>query len=183
MSKKLNYWINRQNNWIIGRDAKDNCFLPVIDKVNSLIKDKTVLEIGVGTGRYLHLFKDYKYLYGIDFMPKFINTANKIKPNNCELFVDDVVNIQFNKNIDLIFTMVCLQHVDHQEIDLVIKNITNLNSHDIILWECTNDSYNDNRDYMFGHNYVTIFKKYNYKLVSSNLWKNKVTYLLHFTQL
>ena len=125
----------------------------------------------------------------VDFMEKFINTANKIKPNNCELFVDDVVNLKFNKYIDILFTMTCLQHIDPLQIDLAIKNLCELNAKDIVLWECTNKTYinngfeNSSDNYMFGHNYEELFEKYNYKLVYSELWSNNITYLLQFEQI
>jgi ubiquinone/menaquinone biosynthesis C-methylase UbiE len=188
-SIKKQYWIDREQNWIKGRDKSATFSGPLIGKVKSLCKDKYTLDIGVGTGRYLHYFKDSKKLYGIDFMENLINTANKIKPNNCELFIDDVVNLKFNKYIDLFFTQTCLQHIHPLQIDLAIKNLCELNAKDIILWECTNKTYtnggfeNPNNNYMFGHDYEELFEKYNYKLVYSELYSNKITYLLQFEKI
>jgi hypothetical protein len=140
-------------------------------------------------GRYLNNFVNYKKLYGIDFIEKFIIVANKIKPINCELSVDDVVNLNFNKAIDIMFTMTCLQHILPNQIDSAIKNLAQLNANDIILWECSNDTYtcngyeDKNDDHMWGHNYIELFKKYNYKLEYSKLYENNITYLLHFKKI
>jgi ubiquinone/menaquinone biosynthesis C-methylase UbiE len=189
ISKKTKFWSDLQDSWIKNRDKPDNTEIPLISKIKSLCENKYTLDIGVGTGRYLHYFEESKKLYGIDFMEKFINTANKIKPNNCELFVDDVVNLKFNKYIDILFTMTCLQHIDPLQIDLAIKNLCELNAKDIVLWECTNKTYinngfeNSSDNYMFGHNYEELFEKYNYKLVYSELWSNNITYLLQFEQI
>tara|TARA_R110001583_G_scaffold17957_11_gene72167 strand:- start:8529 stop:8993 length:465 start_codon:yes stop_codon:yes gene_type:complete len=154
--------------------------------VNNHITEKsTILDLGVGTGRYLGNFKKCKKMYGIDMMSDFIKVANKIKPKNCELFVDDIVDLQFNKPIDLIFTMTVLQHVHPEQIDVSIKNITQLGAKDIMLWESNHETYvyQPEFDYRWGHNFEEIFNKYNYSLHYKELYDNMTTWILHFKKI
>ena len=184
MSKRKTWWLNKSDDWIIGRDKpwvrKD------IDYIKKCCEDKYVLYLGVGTGRTLINFKNSFKLYGIDFIEKFIDTANKIKPKNCELFLDDVVNLKFNKYVDTIITQTCLQHILPEQIEIAVNNICNLNAKNIILWESTNETYKDNGfeneedNYMWGHDYTIYFSKNNYKLMSKKLLENNITYILHY---
>lgn len=173
------YWENRSKDWLISRNNVEYTENPIIEYIHKNIDtDNTILEIGVGTGRYLHYFKKYKKLYGIDFISEFIDNCNKIKPNNCELFVDDTVSLKFNKKVDLVYSIVSLQHIHSSQIDVSIKNIVNLNPKDIILWELFTD--NKDNSYTFSHDYKKIFKNTNYKLVYIYKHTNNITYLYHF---
>merc|ERR1711965_305 len=121
---------------VTNRSESDNCNNPLVTKISEIGKNKIILDIGCGTGRYLQMFgKMCKKLYGIDFMEYNIENAEKIKPGNCEVFVDDVTDLKFNKNIDIIYTQVVLQHVHPTQIDKAVENLTNLNAEDIVLWE------------------------------------------------
>ncbi len=181
MSDLKIYWNNRKNNWIKNRNNKMISNAPIINYINKISNNETILlDIGTGTGRYLVNFTKYKILYGIDFIKEFITVADKIKPSNCYLFVDDIVNMKFNKKVNIIFTMTCLQHIAPNNIELAIKNITNLIPDDIVLFECNNITYVDKCEYMFGHNYLELFKKYNYYLYYTELYDNNITYIMHF---
>ena len=186
MSIKKYYWDNRADEWITrNKSVKLNCDL--FDIINNIhdIENKTICDLGVGTGQYLNCIKKYKFLYGIDFMEKHINVANKLKPDNCELFVDDIVNLKFNINVNIIYTMVTLQHIHPSQIELAIKNITNIGADHIILLELTDETFhnkdeNSSDNYHWGHNYIELFKLFNYKLVYKKLSINGLNYTIHF---
>lgn len=176
----LDYWNKRSKNWLIGRSTVDKPAVNLENYINKFIQNKTILEIGVGTGRYLNSFKEYKHYYGIDFIESFINTAKKLKPINCTLSVDDIVNLKFNKNIDLVFTNVVLQHVSNDKIEKAISNIASLNPTNVILCEglCNMQS----NHYQFLHDYEKLFKEYKYNLKYSEMQDNNITAILHFTK-
>jgi ATP-dependent Clp protease ATP-binding subunit ClpC len=131
MSEQKDYWEKRSNNWISGRDTAIFENLTISNYVNNISHNKNVLYVGSGTGRYLCCF-NCKKLYGIDFISDFIDVANKIKPDNCELFVDDIVDLKFDKNVDIAFTKTVLQHINSIQINKAIQNLRNLKIKDII---------------------------------------------------
>lgn len=177
MSEQKDYWEKRANNWISGRDMPIFENLTISNYVNTISDNKNVLYIGSGTGRYLCCF-NCKKLYGIDFISDFIDVANKIKPDDCELFVDDLVDLKFDKNVDIAFTKTVLQHINPIQINKAIQNLSNLKIKDIILWELM--EFSNLNDYTFNHNYIELFKNIGYNLVYSEKDSNNITYLLHF---
>lgn len=189
MSIQKKYWDIRADEWKTRNVLITNTNIDLFNIINNIpdIENKTICEFGVGTGRYLGCIKKYKYLYGIDFMEKHIAVANKIKPNNCEVFVDDIVNLKFNIPVDIIFTVTTLQHIHPSQIEKAIQNIVIIGSHDIILFESTDETFsnkneNDPKNYQWGHNYIKLFNNFNYKLVNKILYSNN-NYTLHFKKI
>ena len=184
ISRQKKYWKNRAPQWISqGQFTWHNSGIEFVEYLkNHVDATLTILDIGVGTGHYLENFKNCKKIYGIDFMESFIKIANKVKPANCELFVDDVVDLKINAKPDLVFTMTVLQHVHPDEVDVAIKNICQLGSNDIILWEATNETWDNSRGrgYMFAHNFEELFMKYNYHIYYKKLGKDNIKWIIHF---
>ena len=180
MSIKKTYWENRSSSWLKGRcvwEPPPEAFIKYIE--DNIPKDNVLLDIGVGSGRYLDIFKNYKYIFGIDFIEKFIINANNLKPTNCTLYLDDVVNLKFNEKVDTIFTMTALQHVHPSQISVAVSNIATLGGKNIILWECLDDWDPKGCAYMWNHNLIELFKKQGYSLVCDHLQPNNVTHLVH----
>ena len=88
-----------------------------IDKMN-LDKDKSVLEIGVGTGRLAVktaiLCKDY---CGIDISPKTIYRAKENLANykNVKLICDNFLSHHFNSLYDVVFSSLTFMHIHEKQ--------------------------------------------------------------------
>ena len=88
-----------------------------IDKMD-LDKDKSVLEIGVGTGRLavktVILCKDY---CGIDISPKTINKAkeNLASHKNVKLICDDFLSHHFNNLYDVVYSSLTFMHIHEKQ--------------------------------------------------------------------
>ena len=88
-----------------------------IDKMK-LDKDKSVLEIGVGTGRLavktVILCKDY---CGIDISPKTIYRAKENLANykNVKLICDDFLSHHFNSLYDVVYSSLTFMHIHEKQ--------------------------------------------------------------------
>ena len=100
-----------------------------IDKMD-LDKDKSVLEIGVGTGRLavktVILCKDY---CGIDISPKTINKAKENLANhkNVKLICDDFLSHHFNNLYDVVYSTLTFMHI-HEKQNAINKVACSLKS-------------------------------------------------------
>lgn len=191
-SIKTEYWLERQKEWAGGKRNKliNASNIKIFDLINNIdnIENKIICEVGCGTGQYLGCIKKYKYLYGIDFMEDCVTISNKIKPKNCEIFLDDIVDLKFNKNIDIAYTITCLQHIHPTQIIMTIKNIMKLNPGLILIYEKDNTTFEnlkkDETNYIWGHDYIELIcsniKEYRYNLVFRELGENKMNYVMAF---
>lgn len=75
-------------------------------------KDKSVLEIGVGTGRIaVKIVGLCKYFTGIDISSKTINRAhNHLNYDNVNLICDDFLKYSFNSKYDVIYSSLTFMH-------------------------------------------------------------------------
>ncbi len=84
-----------------------------------LDKNKTVLEIGVGTGRLALRVAPYcKELYGIDISEKTIERAkeNLTLLNNVSLICDDFLSYDFfGKKFDIIYSSLTFMHIPRKQ--------------------------------------------------------------------
>ena len=190
MSIKTDYWLVRQKEWAGGKrnKLKEVCDVGILDLINKTrgMQGKVVCEFGCGTGQYLSCVKKYGRLYGIDFMEDCVAVADKIKPPRCEIVLDDIVSLKFNREIDIAYTVTCLQHIHPTQIEKAIKNIVSLKPSDIYLYEVTDDSFEnvnseDESNYMWGHNYTDILRSFGYDLVTYRLAGNKKNYNMRFS--
>ena len=88
-----------------------------IDKMQ-LTKDKTVLEIGVGTGRLaVRTAPLCKELYGIDISPETIKGAEKNlkKYQNVKLICDDFMTYNLGINFDVIYSSLTFMHIKDKQ--------------------------------------------------------------------
>jgi len=84
-----------------------------IESMN-LDKSKSVLEIGVGTGRLaLNVAPFCKTFVGIDVSSKTIERAaeNLSKHSNIELVCDDFLSFKFEKRFDVIYSSLTFMHI------------------------------------------------------------------------
>lgn len=83
-----------------------------------LTKDKTVLEIGIGTGRLaLKISPECKTFVGIDISPKTINRAkdNLKYFKNVTLICDDFLAYNFNESFDVIYSSLTFMHIEDKQ--------------------------------------------------------------------
>ena len=83
-----------------------------------LTKDKSVLEIGIGTGRLaLKVSPECKTLVGIDISPKTINRAkdNLKYFKNVTLICDDFLAYNFNESFDVIYSSLTFMHIEDKQ--------------------------------------------------------------------
>lgn len=86
-----------------------------------LDKNKTVLEIGCGTGRIAKKIVDFCKTYtGIDISEKTIDVAkNNFKNNHNVWFVDgDFLNYHFHQKFDVICSTLTFMHIQNKEFAL-----------------------------------------------------------------
>ena len=89
-----------------------------------LTTDKTVLEIGIGTGRLaLKVAPKCKTLYGIDISSKTIIRAegNLSQIKNIRLICDDFMTYDFKQKFDVIYSSLTFMHIEdkHKAINKV----------------------------------------------------------------
>ena len=99
-----------------------------IDKMQ-LSKEKTVLEIGVGTGRLaIRTAPLCKEFYGIDISPETIKGAKKNleQYRNVNLVCDDFMTYNFNLTFDVIYSSLTFMHIkDKQEAINKVQQLLN----------------------------------------------------------
>lgn len=99
------------------------------EKILNKFKNKTILELGVGTGYFTNFFlnNDIKSYYGIDISEVAINNLKK-QFNKGNFLVGDITNNQFypkGVTYDVIFSASVLLHMtDDYMLENVIKNIS-----------------------------------------------------------
>ena len=95
-----------------------------------LDKDKSVLEIGVGTGRLaVRTAPVCRRFYGIDISPK---TTDRAKENlalfsNVTLICDDFLYHEFNQTFDVIYSSLTFMHIKEKQnainkVEALLKN-------------------------------------------------------------
>lgn len=96
-----------------------------IDKMH-LDDAKTVLEIGVGTGRLaIKVAKQCKSFLGIDISPKTVERARHNLPfNNINIVCDDFIGHRFDKKFDIIYSSLTFMHIDDKA--FAVKKIASL---------------------------------------------------------
>lgn len=98
-----------------------------------LDKDKTVLEIGVGTGRIaIKTAPLCKIFYGIDISSKTIEKAksNLSEYSNIELICDDFMSYDFSNKFDVIYSSLTFMHIENKQ-DAINKVAAMLNDNGI----------------------------------------------------
>lgn len=83
-----------------------------------LDKGKTVLEIGIGTGRLaIRTAPKCREFFGIDISPKTIEktTENLAEYDNVSLICDDFLTHQSNRDFDVIYSSLTFMHIEEKQ--------------------------------------------------------------------
>lgn len=95
-----------------------------------LDKGKTVLEIGIGTGRLaIRTAPKCREFFGIDISPKTIEktTENLAEYDNVSLICDDFLTHQFNRDFDVIYSSLTFMHIrDKQAAINKVRSLLNI---------------------------------------------------------
>lgn len=116
-----------------------------IDKMH-LDSNKTVLEIGVGTGRIaVKVAPLCKAFTGIDISPKTITRAKEhLTSNNTDLICGDFNDYNFESTFDVIYSSLTFMHIeDKQNTINKIYNLLNSNGRFVLSIDKNQDKYID----------------------------------------
>lgn len=83
-----------------------------------LTAEKSILEIGVGTGRLaVRIAPLCKEFYGIDISPKTIERAkeNLSSFENVELIYDDFLTYNFKRKFDIVYSSLTFMHISEKQ--------------------------------------------------------------------
>ncbi len=123
--KPEEYWDNRAELW--DEAANKNYSLPdedlkVIKKWLKDIEYKSVLDLGMGNGRFVPLFEGKKYL-GVDISKKLTKIAETRYPDKefKTMKVEDISRLK--GKFDLIFSYTTLEHIKPEDWDKAVKSV------------------------------------------------------------
>ena len=103
--------------------VQKTCFFKLLEKCQN-IKDKNVLEIGCGVGRWSQYMIDKGAVYtGIDISQEMIKIAKKRIPKGI-FYVSTGENLNFkDESFDLVFSITVLHHIPYEKKEKVIKEM------------------------------------------------------------
>lgn len=85
-----------------------------------LTPGSTILELGIGPGKDLDIFRKTYKITGSDNSKIFVDRYKKINPN-VDVFHLDAITIQFDKKFDCIYSNKVLMHLSKQELKASLK--------------------------------------------------------------
>jgi 2-polyprenyl-3-methyl-5-hydroxy-6-metoxy-1,4-benzoquinol methylase len=123
-------------NPLIGRYRNRTEYKHLKRKIN--LKNKTLLDLGCGTGRLSFQFaKQCKKVVGIDFAESMIsqakNYATRHNIKNVEFFVSNLQNIEINGTFDIVYFGGVLMCIDDSDVKNIIKSISPLLDSDSVV--------------------------------------------------
>lgn len=117
-----------------------------IDKMQ-LDNNKTVLEIGVGTGRIaIRVAPLCKEFTGVDISPKTISRAKEhlSKNNNVNLICGDFNELEFNNSFDIIYSSLTFMHIEDKQSTInKIYSLLNVGGRFVLSIDKNQDKYID----------------------------------------
>ncbi len=115
-----------------------------------LSEDKSVLEIGVGTGRLaVRAAPDCGRFVGIDISPKTIERAceNLAEHKNVELICDDFLTHEFDGSFDVIYSSLTFMHIEKKQAAVnKVAALLNLDGRFVLSIDKNQDEYIDTGD-------------------------------------
>jgi len=173
------YWNHRASDidekW--GTEKDDYALL---SKIVLFLKPRRILDIGCGGGRLFPLYNNLKIeeVIGQDISSKALKIA-KVRYHfpNIKTTNQDILEMNFSsQHFDLIVSNRVLQHIPHNEIEMVIKKLTDLGKN-VYINEMSESDYTGESFHMFKHNYVKLFNKYDFKVIQRGLLGKQTWFL------
>lgn len=141
-----------------------------------LNKDKTVLEIGVGTGRLaVRTAPLCAHFYGVDISPKTIKRAELNLQNyaNVKLKCCNFKDLVFSNTFDVIYSSLTMMHIQHKQLFIdKVSSLLNLNGRFVLSIDKNQEkhiTYGDRKIRIYPDNPLDIieyFKKAGIKLLN-----------------
>ncbi|XP_078000176.1 uncharacterized protein LOC144452862 [Glandiceps talaboti] len=92
------------------------------------LKDKTVLELGAGIGRFTcALAKEAKHVTAVDLIERFTeeNRVNNAHLGNIDFVTSDAASLEVSQKYDIVFSNFLLQYLDEEECrNVVLETIS-----------------------------------------------------------
>lgn len=153
-----NYWKGRVESF---SDSLHELEIEFFGEVYAQLKPKSVIVFGCGTGREFGYTEGVEW-YGVDFTRRYVLEAHHRNPN-ANLVVCALQNMPFRCGtvFDLGLTATVLQHVSHEDIRLVVKNIKSM-CKAVALEEGL--KVDEEVFIQFNHNYEALFKPFRLKM-------------------
>lgn len=149
----------------------------ILPKLFELVKVKSVLDVGCGTGSWLKIINDYGVVdyQGIDGVlcqaSQMHIESSKVKEQDLDL------NFDLQRKFDLVISLEVAEHLHPSSAEKFIANLTR--HADLILFSAAipfQGGQNHLNEQWTDSYWVNIFKKFNYfptDLLRSNIWSNE----------
>jgi len=173
------YW-NRRAHDIDEKWGGERDDYELLREIITSFKLDRLLDFGCGSGRLFPLYHELGIpeVVAQDISNKALRIAkNRYRFSNIKITNDDILAFNFNKNyFDIIISNRVLQHISPDKIANVIEKLTELGEV-IYINELGDNDYSHDSFYIFKHNYLELFDKYNCKVFQKGMIGKKTWYL------
>lgn len=153
---------------------------PILEHLLSEIKPKKLLDLGCGSGRLFPLFENLSVeeVVGQDISEKALQIALRRYPfSNISLTKCDVLHLKYPfLYFDLVVSNRVLQHIPPDQIERVIRKLTDLGRH-IYVNEMSESDDSGQLYYLFKHDYRGLFKELDYTVLQEGLLGKQTWFL------
>lgn len=106
-----------------------NAIEEVLIRKNEMSESLKILEIGIGNGIFSTNIKNYLDTKKINYQYVTIDNNPDLKPQ----IVGDITELPFNDSFDIVFAFEVLEHISFDKAQSILKNITKLCRHYVII--------------------------------------------------
>ncbi len=140
----------------------------LLSRIISSSKPRRILDIGCGSGRLFPLYNDLKIneVVGIDISNKALKIANsRYSYSNIKTYNQHILDLNFPIHyFDLVISNRVLQHIPQNEIEIVIKKLTELGKR-IYINEMYDSDHFGESFYLFKYDYILLFDKFGFQVI------------------
>lgn len=151
----------------------------VIKKVLNIVKPRTLLDIGCGSGRLFPLYSNVEIIYAQEVSVKAIKICKRRYPGlRINYLLKDLRKLDFKKDFfELIISNRVLAAIIPEKIEIILNKLSNLAKY-IYINEITDSDDNGlQNDYFFKHDYRKILIDNNFELIETGMIDKQTWYL------